>query len=67
MYANSNFEYSYSLRDVERRPVLCSFKRIEGGSAYQKFAMIEWAFDGLYFHVKKRAVVHCLLRTSRSR
>ena len=26
----------YSLRDVERRPVLCSFKRIEGGSAYQK-------------------------------
>lgn len=36
MYTNSNFEYSYSLRDVERRPVLCSFKRIEGGSAYQK-------------------------------
>ena len=28
--------YIYSLRDVERRPVLCSFKRIEGGSAYQK-------------------------------
>ena len=28
--------YQYSLRDVERRPVLCSFKRIEGGSAYQK-------------------------------
>ena len=26
----------YILRDVERRPVLCSFKRIEGGSAYQK-------------------------------
>ena len=26
----------YGLRDVERRPVLCSFKRIEGGSAYQK-------------------------------
>ena len=22
---------NYSLRDVERRPVLCSFKRIEGG------------------------------------
>ena len=30
-------DYSiYSLRDVERRPVLCSFKCIEGGSAYQK-------------------------------
>ena len=28
--------HTYSLRDVERRPVLCSFKRIEGGSAYQK-------------------------------
>ena len=26
----------HSLRDVERRPVLCSFKRIEGGSAFQK-------------------------------
>ena len=26
----------HSLRDVERRPVLCSFKRIDGGSAYQK-------------------------------
>ena len=25
----------YSLRNVERRPVLCSFKRIEGGSVYQ--------------------------------
>ena len=24
------------MRDVERRPVLCSFKRNEGGSAYQK-------------------------------
>jgi hypothetical protein len=30
------FFYKYSLRDVERRPVLCSFKRIGGGSAYQK-------------------------------
>ena len=26
----------YSLRNVERRPVLCFFKRIEGGSVYQK-------------------------------
>ena len=24
-----NHHYMYSLRDVERRPVLCSFKRIE--------------------------------------
>ena len=24
----------YSLRNVERRPVLCFFERIEGGSAY---------------------------------
>ena len=31
----------YSLRDVERRPVLCSFKRIEGGSAYQKKTLKE--------------------------
>ena len=28
--------FLYGLRDEERRPVLCSFKRIEGGSAYQK-------------------------------
>ena len=26
----------YSLRNVERRPVLCFFKRIEGGLFYQK-------------------------------
>ena len=26
----------YSLRDVERRPVLCSFKRIEGGLSKKK-------------------------------
>ena len=31
-----SYTSKYSLRDVERRPVLCSFKRIEGGSAYQK-------------------------------
>ena len=28
------FPFFYSLRDVERRPVLCSFKRIEGGSFF---------------------------------
>ena len=28
--------YRYSLRNVERRPVLCFFKRIEGGLFYQK-------------------------------
>ena len=28
--------FAYSSRDVERRPVLCSFARIEGSSAYQK-------------------------------
>ena len=27
----SVYGYLYSLRNVERRPVLCSFKRIEGG------------------------------------
>ena len=29
----------YSLRYVERRPVLCSFKRIEVSSAYQKICL----------------------------
>ena len=28
--------YRDSLRNAERRPVLCFFKRIEGGSVYQK-------------------------------
>ena len=30
-------ERKCSLHDVERRPVLCSFKRIEGGSAERKY------------------------------
>ena len=30
-FALSSVSKIYSLRDVERRPVLCSFKRIEGG------------------------------------
>ena len=30
------FLISCRLRNVERRPVLCFFKRIEGGSVYQK-------------------------------
>ena len=34
------FAVPYILRDVERRPVLCSFQRIEGGSAYQKKKII---------------------------
>ena len=36
LHAGGVLHCMYSLRDVERRPVLCSFKRIEGGSAYQK-------------------------------
>ena len=35
-----NITLPYSLRNVERRPVLCSFKRIEGGSAYQRINLI---------------------------
>ena len=38
-FINRVLGFIYSLRDVERRPVLCSFKRVvEGGSSYQKIS-----------------------------